>query len=41
MKPSAQFLDMGFVESAFLVQDFGDNAFRAKDGGFYLWMGEF
>jgi hypothetical protein len=32
VKSLAQLLDVGFVEGAFPVQDFGDDTFRAKDG---------
>jgi hypothetical protein len=32
VESSAQLLDVGFIEGAFLVQDFGHDAFRAKDG---------
>ena len=33
IKSSAQFLDVGFVEITFLMQDFGYDTFRAKDRG--------
>src|SRR5882724_5362260 len=31
VEPFAQFLDVGFVEVTFLVQNFGHDAFRTKD----------
>ena len=31
IKSFAQFLDVGFVEVTLLMQDFGNDAFRAKD----------
>jgi len=31
IKSFAQFLDVGFIEVTFLMQDFGYDAFRAKD----------